>query len=499
MDTPLSHRLYTAEQSRRLDEIAITNYGIPGAELMNRAGLAAWQILIEKFADVDEVVVFCGHGNNAGDGYVLATLAAQAWVAVTVWQVSDASQLKADALNAYCAAKAQGVCIKPFSDYQLSTGKNVVIVDALLGTGLAGEVSESFKKAIDAINDSACVVLSLDVPSGLDADTGSVCGTAVYADVTVTFIGAKQGLFTHDGCDRAGEVVLSDLSLRGSLFNQLSASAELVDYVSIQPLLYSRARNSHKGNFGHVLVIGGDYGYGGAVIMAAESALRVGAGCVSVATRPEHIGGLLARRPEVMAHGISDPSELNPLFAKANVVVIGAGLGQSSWAQGLWAAAVGSGLPLIVDADALNLLAQSPATKADWILTPHPGEAARLLTTSTADIQNNRFSGTKLLVESYGGAVVLKGAGSVLGYRHELMTRLAVCHEGNPGMATAGMGDVLSGVLGGLRAQGWSVAQALQIGVCVHARAGDLAATTGERGLVASDLMPYLQQLVNME
>lgn len=237
---------------------------------------------------------------------------------------------------------------------------------------------------------------------------------------------------------------------------------------------------------------------GGAVIMAAEAALRSGAGCVSVATRGEHVSSILAYRPELMPHAIETAQQLQPLLAKATVVVLGPGLGQSAWSRELWQTVVDSELPLVVDADGLNHLAQSTVTaRSNWMLTPHPGEAARLLKTTIATIQADRFSSATALYKQYGGAIVLKGAGSILCYSHDLETTLAICGEGNPGMATAGMGDVLSGILGGLRAQGWSVVDALRIGVCIHAAAGDLASIQGERGLIATDLMAPIRHLVN--
>lgn len=499
MELPLSHRLYTAQQLRLLEKNAIHHLDIPSAELMQRAGSAAWQALLEHFPDVDEVVVFCGHGNNAGDGYVLAKLAAEQWLPVTVWQVSS-NQLKDEALAVFGAAQEQGVTIKPFSQYQPPTHQHAVMVDALLGIGIRGDVRGDFKKAIDVMNASACEILALDIPSGLCADTGSILGAAVCADVTITFIGAKRGLFTAHGADYTGEVVLSDLSLPEVLFQDVVSHVELLDYHSIEPQLLPRLRYSHKGDFGHVLVIGGELGFGGAVIMAAEAALRVGAGCVSVATRAEHVSALLAHCPAVMAHAVLNSEQLEPLLAKASVVVLGPGLGQSDWAKALWKTAMESNLPLILDADGLNLLAQLPTQMhLDWILTPHPGEAARLLNTTVADIERDRFASATALQQKFHGAVVLKGVGSILCYTHDLEKELAVCYEGNSGMATAGMGDVLSGVLGGLRAQGWSAVDAVRIGVCLHAKAGDLASEEGERGLIATDLMSYLQYLVDGE
>lgn len=259
--------------------------------------------------------------------------------------------------------------------------------------------------------------------------------------------------------------------------------------------LNPRPRNAHKGDFGHVLVVGGDYGYSGAVHLAGEAALRVGAGLVSVATRPENAWVLNVNRPELMCHGIQDAADLECLLAKCNVVVFGPGIGLSEWAKHLFEVLMKTVKPIVLDADGLNRLALQPSKREAWILTPHPGEAARLLQKNTTDIQHNRVEAVKALQNRFGGVSILKGAGTLVqGRTGEPM----ICEAGNPGMATGGMGDVLSGVLGGLLAQGIPLLDAAQLGVLIHAIAGDLAAAKGgERGLIASDLMMYLRYLMN--
>lgn len=258
--------------------------------------------------------------------------------------------------------------------------------------------------------------------------------------------------------------------------------------------LTPRTRNAHKGMYGHVVIIGGDYGYSGAVRLAAEAALRVGAGLVSVVTRPDIALTLNLARPEMMCHGVQSVKGLALLLKKATVVIIGPGMGVSTWAKKIWSFVLKSKKTLVVDADALNLLAAKPTQYVDWILTPHPGEAARLLKCTKEDIQEDRVAAIKKLQKKMGGVVVLKGAGSLVLAPGE---PLALCDAGNPGMATAGMGDVLSGVIGGFLAQGLSLADAAKCGVLIHAMAGDLAAKEGERGMLASDLFPYLRHLVN--
>jgi len=258
--------------------------------------------------------------------------------------------------------------------------------------------------------------------------------------------------------------------------------------------LLPRARDSHKGDFGHVLIIGGNAGYSGAVMLAAEAALRVGAGLVSVATRSDYAKMLNLARPEVMCHGVESAEQLEPLLAKATVLVLGPGLGQTNWSRMMFNRACLCEKTMIVDADGLNLLAEQPAKKSHWILTPHPGEAGRLLKKSTAEIQQDRESAIKMLQQKYDGWIVLKGAGTLVMGPAQWP---AICTAGNPGMATGGMGDVLSGVLGGLAAQGIPLDKAAKLGIIIHAAAGDLAAKAGERGMIASDLMPYLRSRVH--
>lgn len=256
-----------------------------------------------------------------------------------------------------------------------------------------------------------------------------------------------------------------------------------------------RRADAHKGDFGHVLVIGGNYGMGGAVHLAAEAAARSGVGLTTVATRPEHVSAVITDRPEVMCYGIEDVKELAPLLARATVILLGTGLGQDDWAKALYEAALTSPLPKVIDADGLNLLAQHPVSIPNAILTPHPGEAARLLGCTTATIQQDRFAAAQQLQQRYGGVIVLKGMGTIVQSSNDT----AVCTAGNPGMATGGMGDVLGGIIAGLLAQGLPADKAAGIGVLVHALAADQAAATGKRGLLASDLFPYLRGLLNPE
>jgi ADP-dependent NAD(P)H-hydrate dehydratase / NAD(P)H-hydrate epimerase len=477
--------LYRTEQVRELDRIAIHERGIPGFELMSRAGFEVFQSIKNKWPDTQSVAVFCGAGNNAGDGYIIARLALDEGLKVSVYSLSDSGNLKGDALTAYQNYVDANGTIIPF---QVEDVIDVdVIVDALLGTGLDRAVMGFYALAIQAINKSSAHVVAVDIPSGLNADTGNVMGCAVKADCTVSFIGLKQGLFTGYAAEYCGEISYASLAVPDDVFKKVPASAVRV----IKTVLPRRDRCSHKGNYGHVLIMGGDLGYSGAARLAGEAALRVGAGLVSIATRPEHAGLMNLNRPELMCHGIGNAGQLAVLLEKATVVAIGPGLGQSDWAKELFTAAIKTQKPLIIDADGLNLLARSSVTNSDWILTPHPGEASRLLNCSTTEIQQDRFAAVSAIQAKFGGIAILKGAGTLIASEEEI----AVSTTGNPGMASGGMGDVLAGVISGLLAQGLSLKNAAQQGVYSHGLAADLAAEQeGERGLLASDLMPYLRR-----
>ncbi|MGA0805126.1 MAG: NAD(P)H-hydrate dehydratase [Pseudohongiellaceae bacterium] len=287
----------------------------------------------------------------------------------------------------------------------------------------------------------------------------------------------------------------------------MSASQRPVSYESLRTVLASRALESHKGSHGHVVVLGGAPGFGGAVLLAAEAAVRSGAGLVSVLTDQAHLASLLARRPELMVHAADSTRVINAVLERANVIVAGPGLGKEAWGQRLLQVALTSAqdraLPAVLDADALNLLADNqvepslfPSSK--WILTPHPGEAARLLGLTVSRIQADREAAVRALQQRYGGTAILKGAGTLVCFDQHGRQQVDTCVHGNPGMASGGMGDVLSGVTGALLAQGLSVADAARLGVCLHSKAADLAAgQLGERGLLASDLFPFLRALLN--
>lgn len=485
-DLPLN--LYSAQQVRALDARLIAA-GTPGFELMRRAAHAAWRALRRQWPDAGEITVLAGHGNNAGDGYLIAALAQRAGWGVRVLAVGDASRLSGDAASAHGEARSVGVDIEAWNDRAELRG---VLVDALLGTGLGGDVREPYASAIAAINASSLPTLAVDIPSGLSADTGQALGCAVNADLTVTFIGLKLGLLTGNGPDRCGELVFDGLDADPALISESGVARRLAP-ASLARLAV-RPKAAHKGLFGHALVIGGDNGMGGAVLLAAESALRCGAGLVSLATRAAHVSAALARRPELMARGVSSSAEVLRLAERADVLIVGPGVGREAWGRVQVSAAASLDRQQVWDADALNLLAEGLVSRpaGDWVMTPHPAEAARLLGISTADVQADRPKAAHVLAQRYQCVVVLKGVGSLIASPDG---RLALCSHGHPAMAGAGLGDVLSGILGALLAQGLSAFDAACLAVWLHARAGESLGAQG-RGLPAADLIPAVRQLL---
>ncbi|GAB3091731.1 NAD(P)H-hydrate dehydratase [Lysobacter terrae] len=465
-----------------------------GFELMRRAGQAAWRELLARWPQAQRIVVVCGPGNNGGDGYVVARHALMAGRQVDVVRL-DAHAPRTDLAMRAC------------KDYETSFGRVQtfaaqlpeadLVVDALFGLGLSRPPDEASTRLIEAINAHGAPVLALDAPSGVDCDRGNVPGVVVRATRTLEFIAAKLGLHTGAALDHAGGLSLATLELAPSLVADAEASAELLLAADIARWLQPRRRDSHKGSYGRVLCVGGDFGGGGAILLCAEAALRCGAGLVDVATRERHLPPLLARTPEALGHAIEDDDSLDALLQRCSVVAAGPGLGQGDWSARLQRQCIASGKALVLDADALNLLTSSKqALPADCVITPHPGEAARLLDVSTAQVQADRHHAACELASRYRCTVVLKGAGSIVVAPDRLP---CVIGAGNPGMATGGMGDVLTGTIAALRAQGLDAFDAARAGALLHAVAGDAAADNGERGLLPSDLMPWLRRFANPE
>ncbi|WP_213661879.1 NAD(P)H-hydrate dehydratase [Stutzerimonas stutzeri] len=488
MTDSLPVALYTAAQVRELDARLIAA-GTPGFELMQRAAHAAWRALRRRWPDAGAVTVLAGRGNNAGDGYLVAALAQRAGWQVRVLAVGDVQALQGDAAQALAEARGCGVSIEP---WHAAVALQGVLVDALLGTGISGAVREPYAGAIATINASGLPVLAIDLPSGLCADTGRVLGQAVRADLSVTFIGLKLGLFTAEGPDRVGTLVFDDLQADPGIVAQVASEAVRLDHGSLARIA-PRAPTAHKGSFGQVLVIGGDLGTGGAALLSAEAALRGGAGMVSLATRPEHVTASLVRRPEIMCSGVESTYSLTTLVERADVLVVGPGLGQAPWGRSLLSLAAQCGLPQLWDADALNLLAAGGVQlPTGCVITPHPGETARLLQCTVTEVQADRPAAARELARRYACVALLKGAGTLIAAPGG---RLALCDRGHPAMASAGLGDVLAGLIGALLAQDLTPFDAACLGAWLHAAAGERLGEHG-RGLAAADLIPVIRQLL---
>ncbi|GLS24516.1 NAD(P)H-hydrate dehydratase [Marinibactrum halimedae] len=501
-------QLYTAQATRLIDQHVIQSLDIPGVVLMKRAGRACFQAILSRWPNVDRITIFCGSGNNGGDGYVIAALAKRRGVEVQLLAMSAPDDLKGDALRACQFAQAEGVSVEQVNE-ATTVGADMisgeVIVDALLGTGASGKLRDRYAQCVQAINKARALgakVVAVDLPSGVNADTGAVSDVAVEADLTVTFIGLKLGMFTGRGPALCGEVVFDHLDIPPEAYHVADTTAERLRLPTLLGQLPPRMNDAHKGDFGHVLVVGGDRGYGGAALLAAQASARCGSGLTSLATRSEHVGAAITAHPEVMALGVQSGQELADLLSRPTVLAVGPGLGKSAWSQQLLQAVLKCPLPKVLDADALNLLAETDllgdADNADFsnvVMTPHPGEAARLLGMSTKDIQADRLSAARQLRRKFGCTVVLKGAGTVVATTDE---QLFICTLGNPGMASGGMGDVLTGVIASLLAQGVEQNTAACMATAIHAAAGDLAAEEdGQRGLLARDLIPFIRSLLN--
>ena len=492
---------------RALENVVMAAEGIDSNTLMERAGACAFEQARRRFPDARCWLVLAGAGNNAGDGFVMARLARAQGLDAKALLISPASRPKGDAATQFKAMTEAGVPVAPFDGGAVP--RSDLIVDAMLGIGLSRPLRGRYLDAVRAVNEAAAPVLCVDIPTGIHADSGACLGAAARATLTVTFIAEKRGLFLGEGPDYAGERVLEPLGrVSAEQIRQAEAAANgqrglrIFSEKDWRAMLAARRRADHKGRFGHVLVVGGGPGMGGAARLAGEGALRAGAGLVSVATHQEHVAELLKDRPELMVRAVRRAGDLAPLLERATVVAVGCGLGQDDWAREIFAAVRESGLRRVIDADGLNLLAEAPtfadpgASAPPLIITPHPGEAGRLLGVSSRRVQADRPHAAQDLARRVGAVALLKGAHTLISGGHEPPW---VIDAGNPGMATAGMGDVLTGLLAGLWAQfpGAAGEDVAALAAYAHARAGDIAARGGQRGMIASDVLFALREVVN--
>lgn len=478
-------KLYTAHQAQQLDKTAIEQLGIPGILLMKRAAMAALQQIQTLYPEVHKLHIVCGVGNNGGDGYILGQLAAMAGYQIAMFQVGPTHKIKGDALTALHELVDCGLNPYPLTDKALADAE--LIVDAIFGIGLTRTVEGQFAEAINRINTHAAQnhtpIFALDIPSGIEATTGAKLGTAIQASHTLSFIVPKLGLYQAEGKAHAGKVLLHDLFLNQEQPDLISSNpfAATTLKETTSQLLHrwqQRPANTHKGSYGTALLIGGEQSMMGAILLAGKACLNTGAGITQIATRGEHQTAITQAQPELMVFNAIP--KLKHLLAQANAIGLGPGLGKNEWGRTLFKRLLPQILSStkgkqswVLDADALNLLAEQPTLDTlipnTVILTPHPGEAARLLNTSVKAIQKDRIEAITLLHETYGGTWILKGCGTLIFDGNETW----LCTQGNAGMATGGMGDVLTGILVSLLAQGFSLLEAAQLGVALHAQAAD--------------------------
>ncbi|MFU2167041.1 bifunctional ADP-dependent NAD(P)H-hydrate dehydratase/NAD(P)H-hydrate epimerase [Lelliottia nimipressuralis] len=487
----IPHSIWPADDLRRAEKEAADSLGITLYELMLRAGEAAFRVAREAYPHATHWLILCGHGNNGGDGYVVARLAAAAGLNVTLLALESDKPLPDEASEARDAWLNAGGVIHA-ADIVWPEGIDLII-DGLLGTGLSQAPRENVATLIEHANSHPAPVIALDIPSGLLAQTGATPGAVIHATATVTFIALKPGLLTGKARDVVGTLHHHALGLDSWLAGQ-ETSLSRFDASQLAQWLPPRRPTSHKGDHGKLVVIGGDHGTAGAIRMTGEAALRAGAGLVRVLTRIENIPPLITARPELMVSELT-PHSLEESLAWADVVAIGPGLGQQDWGKKALQKVENCRKPMLWDADALNLLAINPDKRHNRILTPHPGEAARLLNCSVAEIESDRLLSAQRLVKRYGGVAVLKGAGTIVACESGA---LGIIDAGNAGMASGGMGDVLSGIISALLGQKLTPYDAAIAGCVAHGAAADrVAAQYGTRGMLATDIFDTLRRVVN--
>ncbi len=488
----LPHSAYYADWVKQGEREGAKQLGISLYTLMERAGLATFTLCRQLYPLTAHWLILCGNGNNGGDGYVVARLAKQAGVNVILIACEGQTPLPDEAAEARRQwLDAQGDILDASSPWPQDID---LIVDGLLGIGIRSAPRLPYSTLIDAANAHPAPVVAIDIPSGLQADTGSVPGAVIRAAHTHTFVALKPGLLTGQARDWVGCLHYADLGL-ATWFETQKPQIHRVNTDNLVEWFQPRRPCAHKGEFGKLLLIGGDLGMGGAIRMAGEAALRSGAGLVRVLTHPFNVAPILTARPELMVQAF-DKAVLAEALNWADTLVIGPGLGQGEWGKEVFKLVKGCDKTALWDADVLNLLAIAPQKRQNRVLTPHPGEASRLLGCSIAEIESDRLLSARRLVERYGGVVVLKGAGTIIAQD----SAIAIADVGNPGMATGGMGDVLSGIIGGLMAQKAALFDAACAGCVIHGAAADsVAAQYGERGLLATDLLPAIPKYVNPE
>ncbi|TNF91216.1 MAG: NAD(P)H-hydrate dehydratase [Gammaproteobacteria bacterium] len=476
--------LYSPEKVYQLDQAAVKVDGFTEVELMQRAGLSVWRALCLRWPAIEKITVFAGSGNNGGDAFVVALCAREQGVEVQLLVQGDLSRQSGTSRHfAQLWQQAGG----SYEDWQGQSISGDIIVDGLLGIGLQRELNDEWQQLIEVINHQPVPRVAIDIPSGLNGLTGNPQPVAVEADLCVTFIGAKTGQYLADGPDYCGELIFEDLGVSSAARAGIETRLEVIRSCQLPP---TRKKNTHKNHYGNLLIIGGDQGMSGAVTLAARAALRSGAGLVTALVHPECRTNLAAF-PEIM---VLAWDALAAKLPQASVVVIGPGLGDSAAAGKILEDLQQVDLPVVVDASALKADFLESMESAQLLITPHPGEAAALLSSSSAEIQADRLAASDSLAQRFGATCVLKGSGTLIAESGRLS---AINVHGHAGMASAGMGDVLSGIVAALIGQGLSLFEAARSAVLIHALcAEDFSAEQDQSGLIAGDIIERIPRVI---
>ena len=476
--------LYSPETVYQLDKAAVATDGIAEIELMQRAGRSVWRALLARWPQVEKITVFAGSGNNGGDAFVVALCAREQGVAVQLLIQGDLAR-QSDTSRHFTRLWQQAG--GTFEDWQRQALSGDVIVDGLLGIGLQRELNVEWQDLINTINRHEGPRVAIDIPSGLNGLTGNPQPVAIAAQLTVTFIGAKSGQYLADGPDYCGELIYEDLGVSKGARAGVAAQLEIVESCQLPA---PRKKNSHKNHYGNLLIVGGDQGMSGAVTLAARAALRSGAGLVTALVHAECRANLAAF-PEIMVLGWD---ALEAKLPQASVIVVGPGLGDSEAATKLLKRLQQVSVPMVVDASALKADFLTSLDSNRCVITPHPGEAAALMASSTAEIQGDRVAACAGLAERFHATCVLKGSGTLIAQTGELT---AINTHGNAGMASAGMGDVLSGIIGALIGQGLAPFAAARSAVLIHSLCAESFSVEQDQiGLIASDIIDRIPQLI---
>lgn len=507
----LPNEVFTSNQVKLIERDHASNHNGHCFDLMQKAGRAVFDCIVKNCPDAHEVFVFCGKGNNGGDGYIVATLLLERGIGHRVFSTGIPHEGSEAAIAYEYYLKLGGKVEYELpnlgalpDDGLIAYDLPDVVVDALLGTGIESAPTGITAKWIGYINRLKAFTVSVDVPSGLVADTGNVPGVCVDADATVCMLALKPGLFTSDGVDFVGDIEFAPLGIDSSSYYSILQESsfcplpvELIDYEDITAMLPKRLKSSNKSDNGKVLIAAGAKGMGGAAIICGSGALRAGSGLVKVAMDPSNVAPMLCVRPELMSVDISDPAELNKAISWADAIAAGPGLSVNEEVAFLVSTLDNvKDTPVLLDADALNVLShfEDNVYNENRILTPHPGEAARLLHTTVGDINSNRLVSCYRLQQRFGGVVLLKGAGSVVCDG----SRITIINEGSPALATGGSGDLLTGIIVSLLGQGLSLYESAVVGACVHGRAGSMAGDEeGITGALPTDVLKYVRVLMN--